>query len=121
MGTQLVMDDALMYSDSTRILLSYKDIWCNGVHIENHNNNNNEYLFITKNEGHAKQMLEKISVLSTRLYFTYIKPVQRVAYKIIFQNLDVFKTWNDRLGHHMNTYKFLKPLDFVCTHVPREN
>jgi len=74
-----------------------------------------EMVYISKHKTTTKMKL------STRLYFTYIKPVQRVAYKIIFQNLDVFKTWNDRLGHHMNTYKFLKPLDFVCTHVPREN
>jgi hypothetical protein len=76
-------------------------------------------------------LLEKILSLSTGLYFTYIKPVQHVAYKIIFQNLDVFKTWHDRLGHpgigmmtkiisnsighHINTSKFLKPSDFLCT------
>ena len=65
------------------------------------------------------------------MYFTYIKLVQYVAYKIIFQNLDIFKTWHDRLGHpgigmmrkiisnslghHMNRSKFPKPSDFVCT------
>ena len=99
MGTQLVIEDALIYPDSTRTLLSYKDIRRNGFHIETHNDNKDEYLFITKNDGYNKQLLEKIPSLSTGLYFTYIKPVQHVAYKIIFQNLDIFKRWHDRLGH----------------------
>jgi hypothetical protein len=126
MGTQLVIDDALLYPDLTRTVLSYKDIRCNGFHIETHNDNKDEYLFITKNDGYAKQLLEKIPSLSTGLYFTYIK---HVAYKIFFQNLYVFKTWHDRLGHprigmmrkiignsighHINTSKLPKPSDFV--------
>ena len=39
MGTQLVIEDALLYADSTRTLLSYKDIRHNGFHIETHNDN----------------------------------------------------------------------------------
>ena len=39
MGTQLVIEDALLYPDSTRTLLSYKDIRRNGFHIETHNDN----------------------------------------------------------------------------------
>ena len=39
MGTQLVIEDALLYPDSTRTLLSYKDICLNGFHIETHNDN----------------------------------------------------------------------------------
>jgi hypothetical protein len=50
--------------------------------VETHNDNKDEYLFITKNDGYAKQLLEKIPSLSTGLYFTYMKPVQHVAYKI---------------------------------------
>jgi hypothetical protein len=37
MGTQLVIEDALLYPDSTCILLSYKDIRRNGFHIETYN------------------------------------------------------------------------------------
>jgi hypothetical protein len=105
--------------------------------VETHNDNKDEYLFITKNDGYAKQLLEKIPSLSTGLYFTYMKPVQHVAYKIFFQNLDVFKTWHDRLGHseigmmrkiignsighHMNTIKFPN-LQILCApHVPQKN
>ena len=31
--------------------------------------------------------------------FTYTEQVPYVAYKVIFKNLDKFKTWHDRLGH----------------------
>ena len=89
-GTQLVIEDALLYPDSTRTLLSYKDIHHNGFHIETHNDSKDEYLFITKDDGYNKQLLKKIPSLSTGLYFTYIKPAQHVAYNIIFQNLDIF-------------------------------
>jgi hypothetical protein len=50
--------------------------------------------------------------------------------KVIFQNVDTFKTWHERLGHpgigmmrkimsnsnghELNTTKFLKYLDFMC-------
>jgi hypothetical protein len=137
MGTQIVIEDALLYPDSTRTLLSYKDIRRNGFHVETNSDNKDEYLFITKHDGYNKRLLEKIPSLSSGLYYTYIKPVQHVAYKLIFQNLDVFKIWHDRLGHpgigmmrkiignsighKLNTSKFLKPSNFVCTHVPREN
>ena len=72
-----------------------------------------------------------IHIFSSRLYFTYIKPVPYVAYKIIFQNLDKFQTWHDRLGHpgidmmrkiignsvghNLPTTRFPKSSDFVCT------
>jgi hypothetical protein len=127
MGTQIVIEDALLYPDSTRTLLSYKDIHRNGFHVETNSDNKNEYLFITKPDGYNKRLLEKIPSLSSGLYYTYIKPVQHVAYKVIFQNLDLFKIWHDRLGHpgigmmkklighKLNTSKFPKLSDFVCT------
>jgi hypothetical protein len=37
MGTQLVIEDAVLYPNSTRTLLSYKDIRRNSFHIETHN------------------------------------------------------------------------------------
>jgi 5-methylthioribose kinase len=79
--------------------LSYKDIRRNGFHVETNSDNKDEYLFITKHDGYNKRLLEKISSLSSGLYYTYIKHIQHVAYKVIFQNLDVFKIWHDRLGH----------------------
>ena len=37
MGTQITMEDALLYSDSTRTLLSYRDIRKNAFQITNRN------------------------------------------------------------------------------------
>jgi hypothetical protein len=35
-GTQLTIEDALLYPESTRTILSYKDIRKNGLHVETH-------------------------------------------------------------------------------------
>ena len=64
MGTQLEIEDALLYLDSTHTLLSFKDIRKNGLHTETHNINNKEFLLITKNNGCGKQIVEIIPSLS---------------------------------------------------------
>ena len=38
-GTQITMKDALLYPDSTRTLLSYRDIRKNGFYVETHRDN----------------------------------------------------------------------------------
>jgi hypothetical protein len=48
MGTQVTIENALLYPDSTRTLLSYRDIRKNGLHIVTHEENNKESLLITK-------------------------------------------------------------------------
>jgi hypothetical protein len=83
MGTSITIEDALLYPDSTRTLLSYRDIRKNGFHIETHNENN-EFLLVTKDNGYGKDTLERVPSLPSGLYYTYIKPVQHVAYKVIF-------------------------------------
>jgi peptide/histidine transporter 3/4 len=90
MGTQIIIEDALLYPDSTRILISYRDIRKNGFHIETHEDNKEEYLLFIKDNGYGKQIFEKIPSLSSGLYYTYIKPVAHVAYKVIFQNVNAF-------------------------------
>ena len=131
MGTTIVIEDALLYPESTRTLLSFKDIRSNNFHMETISENNTEYLLLTKSNGSEKQILEKFPSLSSGLYYSYIKPVPHVAYKIIFQDLDKFKTWHDRLGHpgigmmrknidnsighSLPTKRFPKSSDFVCT------
>ena len=40
MGTTLVINDALLYPESTRTLLSFEDIRVNGFHIETHDDVN---------------------------------------------------------------------------------
>ena len=84
MGTQILMEDALLYFDSTRTLLSFRDVRKNGFHVEIHMDNKEEFLLFTKLTAYGKQICEKISSLKTGLYFTYIKPIEHVAYKIIF-------------------------------------
>jgi hypothetical protein len=54
MGTQITIEDALLYSDSNRTLLSYRDIYQNGFHIETHDDNNEEILLVTKNSKYGK-------------------------------------------------------------------
>jgi len=48
MGTQITIEDGLLYLDSTRTLLSYGDIRKNGFHVETHEDNKEEFLLFTK-------------------------------------------------------------------------
>jgi peptide/histidine transporter 3/4 len=84
MGMQITIEDALLYPDSTRTLLSFKNVRKNGLHVETHMDNKEEFLLFTKLTGYGKQIHEKISSLQTGLYYIYIKPIDHVAYKIIF-------------------------------------
>ena len=131
MGTLLTIEDALLYPDSTRTLLNYRNIRKNGFHVETHADNNEEFLLITKDHGYGKETLEKVPSLPSRLYYTYIKHILHVAYKVIFQNVNAFQTWHDRLGHPgigmmrkiisnsvghtLSDAKFLQSSDFMCT------
>jgi hypothetical protein len=90
MGTQILMEDALLYPDLTRTLLSFRDVCKNGFHVE--------FLLFTKLTRYGKQIYEKISSLQTGLYFIYIKPIEHVAYKIIFQDSIHFETSMIDLG-----------------------
>jgi hypothetical protein len=91
MGTQINIEEALLYPDSTCTLLSYRDIQKNGIHVETHEEYNEEFLLLTKDTEYGKQTLEKVPSLPSGLYYTYIKPVPHVAYKVIFQNVDALK------------------------------
>jgi hypothetical protein len=68
MGTQVTIENALSYSNSTRTLLSYRDIYKNGLHIVTHVENNKESLLITKTNGDGYDILERIPSLPSRLY-----------------------------------------------------
>jgi hypothetical protein len=48
MGTQVTIENALLYPDSTRTLLSYRDIRKNELHVITHEENNGEFLHIIK-------------------------------------------------------------------------
>jgi hypothetical protein len=93
--------------------------------------NKEKYLLFTKLTRYGKQIYKKISSLQTGLYFTYIKPIEHITYKIIFQDVDTFRNWHDRLGHprigmmkkiignsighDMENAKFPQNKDFCCT------
>jgi hypothetical protein len=46
-GTKFCIDDALHFSKSRRNLISFKDIFLNGYHVETTNEDSDEYLYIT--------------------------------------------------------------------------
>jgi len=54
MGTQIIIEDALLYPNSKRTLLSFRDIHQNGFHIETHDNNNEKIHLVTKNSEYGK-------------------------------------------------------------------
>jgi hypothetical protein len=62
MGTQVTIKNALLYLDSTRTLLSYRDIRKNGLHVVTHEENN-EFLHIIKKNGDDHDILERIPSL----------------------------------------------------------
>jgi hypothetical protein len=79
MGTQVTIENTLLYSDSTRILLSYRDIHKNRLHVVTHEENNEEFLYIIKKNGDGHDILEKIPSLVSVLYYILIKHVSHVA------------------------------------------
>jgi hypothetical protein len=60
MGTQVTIENALLYLDYSHTLLSYRDICKNGLHIVTHEENNKESLLITKTNGDVYDILERI-------------------------------------------------------------
>jgi hypothetical protein len=48
MGTQVTIENALLYPDFARTLLSYRDICKNGLHVITHEENNEDFLHIIK-------------------------------------------------------------------------
>ncbi|XP_070005936.1 uncharacterized protein [Nicotiana sylvestris] len=67
MGTIIIIENAMFSSKSKRNLLSFKDIRKNGFHIETIDENNMEYLIVTKNVSGQKRIIEKFPSLSCGL------------------------------------------------------
>jgi hypothetical protein len=80
---QVTIKNALLYPNSTHTLLSYRDIRKNGLHVVTHKENNEKFLHIIKKNRDDHDILKRIPSLPSPLYFTYIKPVPHVAYKVI--------------------------------------
>ena len=58
MGTQIAIDEELLYPDATGTLLTYKDIRRNGIHVETQEENTEEFLLFTKENGLGKGTLD---------------------------------------------------------------
>jgi hypothetical protein len=69
-GTQVTIENVLLYPNLTRTLLSYKDIRKNKLHIVTHEENNKEFFLITKTNGDGYDILERIPSLPSGLYYT---------------------------------------------------
>jgi hypothetical protein len=96
-GTQVTIEDVLLYLDSTHTLISFRDIWKSGLHVCTREDNKEEFLHITKYSGYGHEVLERIPSTLSRLYYTYIEPIPHVTYKVTFQNVDTFTlrpSWN---------------------------
>jgi hypothetical protein len=90
--TQVMIKAILLYPDSTHTLISFRDIRKSGLHVCTHEDNKEEFLIVTKSFGNGHEVLERIPSTLFGLYYTYIKPVPYVIYKVIFQNVDTFST-----------------------------
>jgi hypothetical protein len=84
MGTQVTIENTLLYPDSTHTLLSYRDIRKNRLHVITHKENNEEFLHIIKKKEDDNDILKRIPSLPSGLYYIYIKHVPPVAYMVIF-------------------------------------
>jgi hypothetical protein len=130
-GTQVTIKDALSYPDSTRTLISFRNIQKSRLHVCIYEDNKEEFLLITMSFGYGHEVLEIILSTPSGLYYTNIKHVPHIAYKMIFQNVDTFKTKHSCLGHpgigmmrkilgncighDLKDAKFQKSNNFVCT------
>jgi hypothetical protein len=83
-GTQVTIENALLYLDSTRTLISFRDIRKSGLYVCTHEDNKEEFLLITKSSRYGHEILKRIPSNLSGLYNTYIKLVPYVAYKVIF-------------------------------------
>jgi hypothetical protein len=86
-GTQVTIEDALLYPDFTRTLKSFRNIRKSRLHVCTHKDNKEEFLLITKSSRYGHEVLERIPSTSSVLYYTYIKHVPYVAYNVIFRML----------------------------------
>ena len=85
-GTRFHINNALYSSKSRKNLLSFKDIRRNEYHIETMDENNVEYLYITSIISSQKLIMEKLLVVSSRLYHTIIMPIE--SYVVINQKFN---------------------------------
>jgi hypothetical protein len=71
MGTQLTIENVLLYPDSTRTLLSYRYIRKNELHVITNEENNEEFLHIIKKNRDGYDILERIHFLSSIVLYIH--------------------------------------------------
>ncbi|KAJ9561391.1 hypothetical protein OSB04_006551 [Centaurea solstitialis] len=99
-GTNLKIENALYSPKSQRNLLNFKDIRKNGYHIETMDEGESEYLLITNISSGKKNVLEKLSMYSSGLYYTKISAIEtNMVINQKFMDRENFILWHDRLGH----------------------
>jgi hypothetical protein len=74
--TRFIIDNVLLSIKSRKNLQSFKDIHRSRYHIEIVNDNGIKYLHIVSNVFAKKQILEKLHVLSSGLYYTSISTIE---------------------------------------------
>jgi hypothetical protein len=110
-----MIEDALLYPDSTRILTSFRDIQKSELYVCTHKDNKEEFFLITKSSKCGHEVLERISSPPSGLYYTYIKPVPYVASKMIFQIVDTFSTCHSPLKIHAESLRFFERIQVdIC-------
>jgi hypothetical protein len=90
-STQVTIENALLYPDSTRTLISFRDIQKSGLDVCTHKDNKDKFLLITKSSGYGHEVLERYPSTPCGLYYTYIKPVPYIAYKVFSRILIHFQ------------------------------
>jgi hypothetical protein len=83
-GTQVTIEDALLYPDSTRTFINFRDIQKSGLHVCTYKDNKEEFLLIIKSSEYGHEILKRIPSTPSGLYYTYIKLVPYIACKMIF-------------------------------------
>jgi hypothetical protein len=56
-GTQVTIEDVLLYHNSTPTLVSFRDIRKSWLHVCTHEDNKEEFLLITKSSGYGYEVL----------------------------------------------------------------
>ncbi|KAJ9556307.1 hypothetical protein OSB04_010921 [Centaurea solstitialis] len=96
--------------------LTQSNIRKNGYHIETMDEGESEYLLITNISSGKKNVLEKLSMYSSGLYYTKISAIET---NMKFMDQENFILWHDRLGHP-GSVMMRKIIEQSCGH-PLEN
>ena len=132
-GTKFCINDSLYSSETSRNLLSFKDIRYNSYYIEINNEGSETFLYITSILSGQKLILEKLYIFSSGLYYTKMRIVetnvvihQKCAIHQKCLDPNIFMIWHDHLGsimmhwiiensheHPLKNQKIHLPVDYI--------